>query len=741
MKKTLLSLFLLCAVFLGKSQVVLNELYTDPPTNNSANRQFFELYNSGTTSENLDCYTLLAFFGPASQNSGTIRGATGFFVIDLPNYELLGRSYFTGAGSNTPSADGTAFTPTFSWNQTAAQLASIGASFKIYRVTGTNYNYNNGGKDTTSQRAMFFNDKNNTYSVFLFKNGQYVNGFVSGLSSGELTNVYRSLPALTITNSCGNTSTIKWSNTPTGTTTVPSTEFITASTGNDHGYYRAGDGVCGLWNKMTVAPTPGRSNPVSTTVNESGAIETENEKIICNTTVSFTVKKAIDLTALPLTVELYYDKGTTGVLDNLDELQPNPIQITTTPPVTGSFTIPQGQKVLLVYRTKLGCISRIFAPTLASGVISSTQTITCEKRVTFTLTATGDAVTYGFPLMANLLAADGSVLGSKRIESYSANSSYFIDLASSIDQDVSLEYKALNYDCFSKPATVASKVTSIPLTIEGNYLVGTNTVSYSITNTPAIEAYPIQVGFYEDPERDGLSTGQTPKVTHTINTPQETKSFTDNLDNSRSDAIVIVTPFVCASVQQTFKSEVILPVKLISFNAKRSKEKVHLTWQTATEVNNSGFDIQRKLPNGEWKTIAFMFSKANDGNSNSILSYEYTDIHSTKGVTQYRLRQVDIDTRSTFSEIRSVHGLEQASRLLVYPNPSTDGKVNIVFDDQQGSRNIIVSDMAGRVVKQFRDITDNSLQIDHLQNGIYTLKITNAQTGTTTVEKLIIKKR
>jgi hypothetical protein len=159
------------------------------------------------------------------------------------------------------------------------------------------------------------------------------------------------------------------------------------------------------------------------------------------------------------------------------------------------------------------------------------------------------------------------------------------------------------------------------------------------------------------------------------------------------------------------------------------------------ELNNSGFDIQRKTGNGEWKTIAFMFSKANGGNSSATLSYDYTDVNPTKGVSQYRLRQVDIDTRSEFSEIRSVRGQEQSGQLLIYPNPSTDGKVNVVFDEQNGSRDVMVSDVTGRIVRQYRNITNSSLQISNLETGMYTIHITNANTGATIVEKVIIKKR
>ena len=215
-------------------------------------------------------------------------------------------------------------------------------------------------------------------------------------------------------------------------------------------------------------------------------------------------------------------------------------------------------------------------------------------------------------------------------------------------------------------------------------------------------------------------------------------------DDYEKDIYIVYKPTLACfgkSVKKLLPTPEALPVKLVSFTAKRNKETVHLTWKTAMELNNSGFDIQRKMGNGEWKTIAFMFSQANSGNSSSTLSYEYNDVNPTKGTSQYRLRQVDIDTRSTLSEIRSVRGLEQASQSLIYPNPSTDGKVNIIFDDHSSRYNITISDITGRVIKQYQNIADNSLLVDGLQNGIYTLQITNTTTGETTVQKVIVKKR
>ncbi|HEY3250064.1 MAG TPA: T9SS type A sorting domain-containing protein [Ignavibacteria bacterium] len=185
-----------------------------------------------------------------------------------------------------------------------------------------------------------------------------------------------------------------------------------------------------------------------------------------------------------------------------------------------------------------------------------------------------------------------------------------------------------------------------------------------------------------------------------------------------------------------------LPVTFKSFTATRvNRTGVALKWETATEVNNSGFAILRNMGAGVWDAVAFIPSHAADGNSTSPLSYTFSDVNSSQGVTQYRIKQVDIDGRSKFSEIRAVRGFEQSGKIIVYPNPSSDGRVNVVFDDAEGTRDVILMDVSGRMIKQWKGITGNTIQIDNLVQGMYSLKIVNRDTGVQNIEKIVVNNR
>lgn len=185
--------------------------------------------------------------------------------------------------------------------------------------------------------------------------------------------------------------------------------------------------------------------------------------------------------------------------------------------------------------------------------------------------------------------------------------------------------------------------------------------------------------------------------------------------------------------------EISLPVHFKSFNADRKNTStISLKWTTATEQNNRGFYVQRNI-GGEWKNIAFVFSQADGGNSSSELSYEYFDANLEKGISQYRIQQVDMDSKATYSDIRAVRGEGSANKVSVYPNPSTDGKVNLVFENGTSLRDVQVADLQGRIVKTYKEVKGNILVVDKLTSGFYTLKITDRNTAVSSVEKVVVK--
>ncbi len=185
---------------------------------------------------------------------------------------------------------------------------------------------------------------------------------------------------------------------------------------------------------------------------------------------------------------------------------------------------------------------------------------------------------------------------------------------------------------------------------------------------------------------------------------------------------------------------IILPVNFGSFTATRNRSAVSLQWETLSEENNSGFALERNTGTG-WFEFAFIPSLSQNGTSADRLTYSYSDMNDFKGISQYRIRQVDLDGKARYSLIRAVRGNGQKASTIVYPNPSSDGKVKVVFEDMDATRDVSLIDMSGRIVRQWKGVTTNNIQIENLSPGIFSLRIVVAATGEQSVEKIVVNKR
>ncbi|HEX6333476.1 MAG TPA: T9SS type A sorting domain-containing protein [Flavisolibacter sp.] len=179
-----------------------------------------------------------------------------------------------------------------------------------------------------------------------------------------------------------------------------------------------------------------------------------------------------------------------------------------------------------------------------------------------------------------------------------------------------------------------------------------------------------------------------------------------------------------------------LPVSFRSFTAVRNRQQVDLRWETATEQNSMGFYVQRNT-DGSWRNVAFLFTQADNGNSEQILSYSFRDLNPAPGISQYRIQQVDIDGKYSFSEVRYIRGETQTSSLVMYPNPGKDGRIKIVFTGE-AVRDVVVSDLSGRVVRVVRNVRSNSLSLQDLAPGYYAVQVTDLATGLQSNDRFVI---
>ena len=88
-----------------------------------------------------------------------------------------------------------------------------------------------------------------------------------------------------------------------------------------------------------------------------------------------------------------------------------------------------------------------------------------------------------------------------------------------------------------------------------------------------------------------------------------------------------------------------------------------------------------------------------------------------------------------------MRGEGQAGKIILYPNPSLDGNLKVVFEDMSGTRDVSLTDMNGRLIRQWAGITKNNLEINNITSGYYSLRVINRETGEQSVEKVVFSKR
>lgn len=181
-----------------------------------------------------------------------------------------------------------------------------------------------------------------------------------------------------------------------------------------------------------------------------------------------------------------------------------------------------------------------------------------------------------------------------------------------------------------------------------------------------------------------------------------------------------------------------LPVKLKNFNASKKVGKVAVTWETEEELNSDGFEIQRRIGNGKYETIAFVDSKAPNGNGSNY-SYSYDDAENLpNGVAYYRLRQIDFDGKSMYSDIKAVRSNSRAFVVSVYPNPSR-GTTNVAIPEGVGTVDASLEDFTGKLIQRWNSLNTRNLQLTNLKPGIYMLRITVRETGDQVVERILVQ--
>jgi len=192
----------------------------------------------------------------------------------------------------------------------------------------------------------------------------------------------------------------------------------------------------------------------------------------------------------------------------------------------------------------------------------------------------------------------------------------------------------------------------------------------------------------------------------------------DGIKYVEFDNITSFSSFVYVSTT----NETALPVTLVRFDGAKKGNSTLLTWETSEESANKGFEIQRGGTSSGWQTVGFVGGQTEDGNSNTLLRYSFSDETPMRGKNYYRLKQIDWDGSFQYSRIVVLDFQADGKYLVLYPNPVTGGAVTLDLPES-GTLEVKIYNAFGVQVKVFKQ-TSRVLDVKELSSGKYVIKTT-----------------
>ena len=168
-----------------------------------------------------------------------------------------------------------------------------------------------------------------------------------------------------------------------------------------------------------------------------------------------------------------------------------------------------------------------------------------------------------------------------------------------------------------------------------------------------------------------------------------------------------------AATPNTFGGSV-LPVELVHFAANTEGSKTNLTWATASETNNKGFDIERSYDGTNFSTIGTVKAQGKAG------TYTFVDAQPFNGINYYRLKQVDFDGTETLSKVVTTSTTAKGnSKIKIFPS-HTEGSLSI----ESGAlaiEHIQVFNNVGQLV--LTSGATSRLDLSALPSGLYLVQV------------------
>jgi hypothetical protein len=193
------------------------------------------------------------------------------------------------------------------------------------------------------------------------------------------------------------------------------------------------------------------------------------------------------------------------------------------------------------------------------------------------------------------------------------------------------------------------------------------------------------------------------------------------------------------TLSQTLTVSNPLPITTLPLTVTKKNTVAVLHWATLTEQNNDHFEVQRSTDGSNFISINTVAAK---GNSTTKIDYDCTDNSPLKGISYYRIKQVDKSGKATYGNVVSINFSINSNTLKLYPNPAKDNVTFSFYAREQGALVANIINAKGVVVKAISisaTVGDNNqlISLAGLSKGNYTIILkNNSQSIFSSFEKL-----
>lgn len=180
---------------------------------------------------------------------------------------------------------------------------------------------------------------------------------------------------------------------------------------------------------------------------------------------------------------------------------------------------------------------------------------------------------------------------------------------------------------------------------------------------------------------------------------------------------------------KSFSPLAILPLRLTEFNGSINKSEAWLNWKTDNEINTHEFNIERST-DGRNYTTAGTVAAANQSGMHQYGFSDHNVDHLGASPVYYRLKQIDVDGKSTYSQVLILPLEQSGSRVVCYPNPVTSGtNITITLGKAEKVHARIFNNLGQVVQDQQWNLPAGSsslpINMSRLLNGLYYLEISS----------------